>query len=224
MQGFNARGVLGALLAASFFTGSAQAGWQDTPDALQMQAMGDELRVNGVPMEVRGFTSNLPMEELLKQVQTSWQMANKNTVKRTSMTAWTVLNQTTGSEHRSFQVRESAPGKSDGFLALTSPQRARDPKTAVTLPPDLTPVSIIDSRDQARVSQQVIAVSPRSVDATANSLEAALKAAGWQRHVRQKKDNTLLFSANKGQLEFDARLQAQSNGTLIMMNTITQVK
>lgn len=213
-----------AVLAQFALSFGCQAGWLDTPDLLQLQGVGDQLRINGVPMEVRGFSTSLPVEDLLLQVQANWQMNNKNSVLRSKAASWTVLNQTVGDEHRSFQARDLGAGKTDGFVALTSPKKASDPKPAVSLPADLVPVSIIDSRDQGKVSQQVIAVSTRSIDATANSLEAALKAGGWQRHVRQKKDSTLIFSANKGDLEFDARLQSQSSGTLVMMNTIIQAR
>jgi hypothetical protein len=218
-------GVAGGCLLALVAAHAAQAGWQDTPDSLQLESMGDEMKVNGTPMAVRGFVSPLPMETLLKQVQDAWgRGSDRGAVARSNAGSWTVLNQTIGSAHRSFQVRESAPSQTEGFVALTSPALAREPKLAVALPSDLKPVSVIDSHDQGRVSQQVIAVSPRSIDATANALETALKAGGWERHVRHKNGTALQFSANKGEQEFDAMLQSQKNGSLVMMNTVTKTK
>jgi hypothetical protein len=200
--------------------GSAWAGWLDTPDRLRLAGIGDEMVVNGTPMEVRSFTAAEPMEQLLDDVRRSWDANPEHrSVVRTKVGTWTVLNQTLGQEHRSFQVRE-AGGKLEGFVALTSPQRARAPKVAVPLPPQLKPVSVIDSRDNGKLSQQVIAVSGRSADATATALEAALAAQGWKRHVMKRGQGNVLFSANRGGQEFDATISAQQNGALVMMNTV----
>ncbi|MFZ6816069.1 hypothetical protein ACO0K3_16485 [Undibacterium sp. Rencai35W] len=210
---------------ASFAVTSVYAGWQDTPDTLSVQAVGEDMQLNGTPMKIRAFTTDLPMETVLKQVQDSWERArDHNVVTRSKVGTWTVLNQTVGNEHRSFQIKETAPSRTEGYVALTSPQLKREPKLAVRLPNDMQSISIIDSIDQGRISQQVIAVSPRSVDATANALEASLKASGWERHAFKKNGNSILLSANKGTQEFDATLSGQKAGSLVMMNTIIQGK
>lgn len=196
----------------------ARAVWQDVPASLQLEPVGDSLRLNGTPMQIRAFRSDAPMEKLLRDVQDSWQRSNRGSVTRTEMSTWTVLNQTVGDEHRSFQARPSGPGHTEGFVALTSPRQAREPKPAVRLPSDMTPVSIVDSVDAGRSTQQLIAVSPRSVDASASALEAQLKAAGWERHVLKRNGSSVVFAANKGARQFDATLNAKKAGSLILIN------
>jgi len=212
------------LTAAAFACGAlavlpARAGWQDTPDTLRLQAVGDALRVNGTPMQVRAFVSAQPMEALLRDVQSGWERnRDRTSVTRDKVGSWTVLNQTVGAQHRSFQVREGG-GRLEGYVSLTSPREARAPKLAVALPSGMTAVSIIDSMDEGRASQQVIAVSTRSVEASAQALEATLKASGWERHVYRKSGQGLTYAANKGGQEFDAVISSQKNGSLVMLNT-----
>ncbi|UOD27329.1 hypothetical protein INH39_17495 [Massilia violaceinigra] len=207
------------ILMALAFPHTARAGWQDMPDTVQLQPMGDTLQVNGTPMQVRAFASTLALDALLQDVETRWRRS-PGEVKRSVNSAWTVLNQTVGAQHRSFQVRQSSASTIEGFVALTSPSATRKPKLAVHLPPDMTAVSIIDSVDQGRASQQVIAVSKRSMTATAASLEASLKASGWERHRFKAEPSGIVFAANKGRQQFDATLSAQPNGSIVMMNTL----
>lgn len=204
----------------------AFAGWQDTPDSLQLQGIGDEVSINGTPMIVRGFSSPRPMEELIKQVQESWRPSDtsRGEVSRSNVATWTVLNQRVGQSHRSFQIRETAIQGTEGYVALTSPERARDPKVSIALPSDFKAVSIIDSRDQGRASQQVIATSSRSLDASLSALESTLKAAGWTRLASNKSAVTARYAANRGTQEFDATLHQQKNGSLVLMNVVGEAK
>lgn len=203
----------------------AGAAWQDIPDIISLQQMGDKMVVNGIPMTVRAFHTSIPAEQVVNMVQASWDRnRDRTSVTRTSMPPWTVLNQTIGTEHRSFQIKASANGGYEGFVALTSPALAREPRPLIRLPPEVTPVQIIDSVDNGRNSQQIVAVSKRSMDATGAALEASLKAAGWQRHVMKKNAGTLVFAANRKGQEFDAILTAEKNGSMVMMNIADQPK
>jgi hypothetical protein len=210
--------MLGMLAFCS--AGPALAGWQDTPDNLPLGKLGDALVVNGVPMEVRSFATAAPMAKLLEDVRVSWERhPDRTSVTRTRVGDWTVLNQRIGQEHRSLQVR-TANGGIEGFVALTSPQKKREPRMTVRLPAAMTAVSVIESDDGGRLSQQVIATSKRSADATAAALEQALKAQGWQRHVLKRTSAGVLFAANRNGQQFDANISVQKQGALVMMNTI----
>ncbi len=213
---------LAFVLALSAVKPAFAANWQNTPDSLHLGAVGDSLRLNGTPMQIRAFKSLMPIDTLLLEVEQSWKRSNRSDVTRTVIPGWTVLNQTVGEEHRSFQVRPSGPGQIEGFVALTSPKLHREPKPVIRLPSDMTAVTIIDSVDAGLSSQQVIAVSPRSLDASANAIEFHLKAAGWERHVYKKHGDSVRFAANKGSQQFDATVSMQKNGSLIMFNVLTK--
>lgn len=215
------RALLALLLAVGAAQGARAASWQDTPDTLQLATVGDTLRLNGTPMQIRAFKSALPMDQLLSDVQAGWQRTSRSDVSRTVLSGWTVLNQGVGDAHRSFQVRPCGPQQVEGFVALTSPKLAREPKPAVRLPSDMTAISIVDSVDDGRISQQVIAVSPRSLEASASAIEAQLKAGGWERHVYKKSGGAVLLAANKGAQQFDATVSTQKNGALILLNVLT---
>jgi len=194
--------------------------WQDLPATLQLEKIGDSMRMNGTPMTVRSFQTDQPLETILREVELAWERhPGKEEVKRTTIPGWTVLNQKIGDDHRSLQVRENG-GLVDGVVALTSPKQTREPKLAVRLVPQMTALQVIDSVDAGKTSQQVTAVSRRSIDATASALETSLKAEGWERHVFKKQGRGIVLSANRGTAQFDAIFMAQKAGALVMMNII----
>jgi hypothetical protein len=198
----------------------AASGWQDTPDTLALEAVGDTMRMNGTPMTIRAFKSTQSADALLDAVQAGWERNPRHEpVLRTRMQIWTVLNQAVGAQHRSFQVRTNGT-QVEGFVALTSPAETRAPVPALRLPAQVVALQVIDSVDQGRASQQIVAVSGRSVDATGLSFEQALKAEGWQRDAVKKQGNSMRLSASRGSEQFDAIFSAQKSGSLVMINTV----
>jgi hypothetical protein len=193
--------------------------WQDLPGSLELEPVGDSLRMNGTPMSIHAFRSRQSPEALLREVEASWeQHPNHQSVHRSSVPNWTVLNQAIGESHRSFKVREQ-DGITQGFVAVTSPKETREPTLLVRLPAQVQPMQVIDSIDTGRVSQQVIAVSQRSVDITAAAVGEALKAQHWTSSMLKKQGGLVRLSANRGGEQFDAVLSAQKEGALLMMNT-----
>lgn len=206
-------------LAASLSCVAAET-WQDLPASLQLEPVGDSLRMNGTPMSIRAFRSRQAPEVLLREVQAAWERdPGHQPVQRATIPNWTVLNQTIGERHRSFQVRAEG-GVSEGFVAVTSPRETREPKLVVRLPPLVQPMQVVDSVDQGKASQQIVAVSRRSVDATASALDEALKAQRWQRQSMKKQGDVVRLSANRGMEQFDAILSAQKSGSLVMINAV----
>ncbi|WP_332848624.1 hypothetical protein [Massilia sp. S19_KUP03_FR1] len=198
----------------------AGGGWQDMPDTLALDAMGDSLRMNGTPMTIRAFQSTQSAEALLREVQANWERNPRHEpVLRSQMQIWTVLNQTVGAQHRSFQVRTSGT-QVDGFVALTSPADTRTPVLGLRLPAQVESLQVIDSSDQGRVSQQIVAVSRRSVEATALAFDQALKAENWQRDAPKKHGSAMRLSANRGSEQFDAILSGQQSGALVMISIV----
>jgi hypothetical protein len=194
--------------------------WQDLPGSVQLEALGDTLRMNGTPMSIRAFRSREPVETLLREVQASWERdPGHQPVQRSRIPNWTVLNQAIGERHRSFQVREQ-DGVAQGFVAVTSPREARAPVLAVRLPAQVQAVQVIDSVDAGKASQQVLAVSKRSVDATASALGEVLKAQRWDNPMLKKQGQAVRISANRGGEQFDAVLSGQKHGALLMMNVV----
>lgn len=214
------RALTAALAVCVSVPALAAGGWQDTPDALQLESVGDTVRMNGTPMTIRAFQSRQPVEALLLAVQANWERDPRHApVVRTAMPNWIVLNQSVGPQHRSFQVRQNG-AQAEGFVALTSPADTRPPVLALRMPPLVEALQVVDSIDQGRASQQIVAVSRRPADVTAVAFDQALKAEGWQRDVLKKQGGALRVSANRGSQQFDALLSTQKGGALVMINTV----
>ena len=112
--------MLASLALALCATASVHAtGWQDMPDALRLQQMGDSLRMNGTPMTIRSFSTSMPLEDVLREVRGNWERPGSAAVKRTALPTWVVLNQAVGEQHRSIQVRQNG-NLVEGFVALPS--------------------------------------------------------------------------------------------------------
>jgi hypothetical protein len=213
--------ALAVMLAlASAVAWAAPDRWQDLPDSLQLESMGDSLRMNGTPMSIRAFHSRQSAETLLHDVQSSWERdPGHGPVRLSRIPNWTVLNQAIGERHRSFQVHEQ-DGLTRGFVAVSSPKETRAPVLAVRLPMQVQAMQVIDSVDAGKVSQQVVAVSQRSVDATTAALGDALKAQAWDKPTVRKQGQSVRMSTNRGDEQFDALLSGEKHGALILINTI----
>ncbi|WP_211471225.1 hypothetical protein [Collimonas humicola] len=199
----------------------AVAGWLDSPDSIKLQNVGDETRLNGTPMTMRYFVSQRPLEEVIRQFQDAWERGHvRGSVINSKIDRWTVLNQSLGDTHRSVQVRAAADGGVEGYVALTSSKQTREPQLRLRLPSDVEVVSVLESSDQGRGSQQVIAVSRRALDGVSMSLQNALRAAGWTVKVASHDVSGARLSADKGKQEFDAALTQEARGTSIMMNMV----
>jgi hypothetical protein len=141
-------------------------------------------------------------------------------VKRTKLGAWTVLNQDIGDRHRSVQVRQLSPDSIEGLLAVTSPASHREPVPAMRLPLDFAIVSVVDSIDQGRAAQQIMASSRQSLTNIDNALEAELRTLGWSTPQRRKTADALLLSANRGDAQFDAVINAKAGGSVGIFNIV----
>lgn len=206
---------------ASFLTVPATAGWQGAPEILRMESVGEEMRVNGTPMSVRRFEASLPADAVLGYFTHEWSNEpSAQPVKHAKLGAWTVLNQDIGDRHRSVQVREMAPGTIEGLVAVTSPALHREPVLAVRLPLDFTIVSVVDSSDQGRAAQQIMASSHQSLSNIGNAIEAELRTLGWSTPQRRKTADALMISANRGDAQFDAVINAKAGGSIGIFNIV----
>jgi hypothetical protein len=215
----NALALLSA--GACLLSAAAAAGWQGAPEILRMESVGDEIRVNGTPMVVRRFEASQPADAVLGYFAHEWSdEPSAQPVTRTKLGVWTVLNQDVGDRHRSVQVREMAPGTIEGLVAVTSPALHREPVLAVRLPLDFSIVSVVDSKDQGRTAQQIMASSHQSLTNIENAIEAQLRTAGWSTPQHRKTANALMISANRGDAQFDAVINTQGGGSIGLFNIV----
>jgi hypothetical protein len=207
----------GTLLATS----AAATGWQGAPESLRLESVGEEIRVNGTPMLVRRFEASQSADAVLKYMEREWSAAPSSMpIRHSTLGEWIILNQDIGDRHRSVQVRETSPGSIEGLLAVTSPALHRDPVLSIRLPSGLSMVTVVDSIDQGRAAQQIMASSRQSSDNVGNALESALRTSGWSTPQRRKSPNALLISTNRGDEELDAIITVNSGGSMAVINIV----
>ncbi len=223
LKSFNMRPrALAALAAGTLLATSAAAtGWQGAPESLRLESVGEEMRVNGTPMLVRHFEANQSADAVLEYMERDWSAAPSSApIRHSTLGDWTILNQDIGDRHRSVQVRETSPGSIEGLLAVTSPALHREPVLSIRLPAGLSMVSVVDSIDQGRAAQQIMASSRQSSDNVGNGLESALRNAGWTTPQRRKTPNALLISTNRGDQELDAIITVNNGGSMAVINIV----
>jgi hypothetical protein len=218
-------GVLAALAGTLLGTSAAATGWQGAPESLHLESVGEEIRVNGTPMLVRRFEASQSADAVLSFIERDWSATPASApVRHSKLGDWTILNQDIGDRHRSVQVRESSPGSIEGLLAVTSPSLHREPVLSIRLPAGLSMVSVVDSIDQGRTSQQIMASSRQSRDNVGNALESALRNSGWATPRRRQSPNAVLISSNRGDAELDAIVTVNSGGSMAVINIVGGVR
>jgi len=211
----------GALVATS----AAAAGWQGAPESLRLESVGEEIRVNGTPIIVRRFEASESADAVLEYMKRDWSAApSAAPVHHSTLGDWTILNQDIGDRHRSVQVRETSPGSIEGLLAVTSPALHRDPVLSIRLPAVLSMVSVVDSVDQGRAAQQIMASSRLSSSNVGNALESQLRTSGWTTPQRRQSPKALLISTNRGDAELDAIITVNGGGSMAVINVVGGVR
>jgi len=214
--------VLAVMVAGTVLATSAAAtGWQGAPESLRLESVGEEIRVNGTPMLVRHFESSQSAEAVLEYMERDWSAAPWSApVHHSTLGDWSILNQDIGDRHRSVQVRETSPGSIEGLLAVTSPALHREPVLSIRLPAALSTVSVVDSVDQGRTAQQIMASSPQSCGNVGNALESVLRTSGWTTPQRRQSPRALLISTNRGDEQLDAIITVNGGGSMAVINIV----
>jgi hypothetical protein len=153
------------------------------PPATHAEKVGDELRVNGLPMRATAFESNLAVDEVVKFYLNTWRGQPGRISDERHVADWTVVARSLPPFHMTVQVRGRPGGRGTyGYIGITSQDASARPDFSVQgLPQPLGArlVSKVESDDGGRRSVQVTMAGAMSVSSMAAYYESSLRRDGW---------------------------------------------
>lgn len=195
------------------------------PPATRAEKVGDEMRVNGLPMRATAFESTLAVDEVVKFYLNTWRGQTGRISEEKHVADWTVVARTTPPFHITVQVRSHPSGRgSYGYIGITSQDASVRPDFSLQgLPQPMGArlVSKVESEDGGKRNVQITMAGAMSVASMAAYYESSLRRDGWvlERTSKGKPERSdgLYAVYNRGdeQLDLVFTRDAQSGETYV---------
>lgn len=202
----------------------------DAPPRGKVEVVAEDLRLDGVPTQIRRFQTSVGPEEVLAFYRTLWRSGKAEKAVESSAGDWQVIARKHGEYWLSVQVKAlgGAPG-AEGYLAaaLAFPAATRaEAEPPLPLPPQSQVLRELVSRDPGKISRMTVATNALSIDANVNWIEERLRREGFRRDTHVKlPDRGSGYAAvfAHGADEIVLTIERRAEGTAIVMNRITKV-
>ncbi|WP_296226854.1 hypothetical protein [Ralstonia sp. UBA689] len=153
------------------------------PPSTQAEKVGDEMRVNGLPMRAMAFESALAPQDVIKFYLNAWRSGTGELSGEKRVADWTVVAYTESTFHTTVQVRPRADGRgSMGYIGTTSRDGTERPDFSargLPQPAGARVLSAVESDDPGRQNVQVTMTVPMSVSSIASYYASSLQRDGW---------------------------------------------
>lgn len=164
------------------------------PPSTHVEKVGDEMRVNGLPMRATAFESALAPQDVIKFYQNAWRSGTGEMSGEKHVADWTVIAYTESTFHTTVQVRARADGRgSTGYIGTTSRDGSERPDFSargLPQPAGSRVLSAVESDDPGRRNVQVTMLTPASVSASVSYYDSSLRRDGWQPEAQPKPAKT----------------------------------
>jgi hypothetical protein len=215
--------------------------WPEFPDPpkAKIEWVSNDMRVNGLPMKVLHFNSQVGKAEIVAYYQAHWNIADKSLnlpadakgAMVSQMGKDTVIGRMHGPFYMSVKVKDQGLSGSQGTMTTSMILGVKpeiDPK-GVPAPSDAKAISVIESADFGKQSKQVLFVSRSSVSSIKSYYQLNLPVSGWRLldlHGDGRPQNgvsgfVMSFVKNKQQLDVIIGNDAQKGATVINANLIS---
>lgn len=177
--------LLAGVIAIPGMTARAAIDWPNVPlpPSTQVEKVGDEMRVNGLPMRAIAFESGLAPQEVIKFYLNAWRSGTGELSSEKRVADWTVVAYTESTFHTTVQVRPRADGRgSMGYIGTTSRDGSERPDFSargLPQPAGARVLSAVESDDPGRQNVQVTMTVPMSVSSIASYYASSLQRDGW---------------------------------------------
>jgi hypothetical protein len=189
-----------------------------TLESMQLASVAEAMQWNNLPMSVKGFRTEAPLEAVRGFYGKQWE----GEVDFTEFGAWQQILHINEDCMMMVQLR-TAQGQTQGRLMLVNPPdeelTQRPLGGGVPVPPDAVVVTDMQNQDSHREGQLVMLLYPDAMDAATRWYEAEMVRSGWQLNRRQASQNnaTLIYSKGREQLSV-VFLRTAGDQTQILLN------
>ena len=217
-----------AALYVCVLSGSAWAGWPviEPPPGASVEWVGDDMKLNGVPMQIRRFTSGMSVPEVMAFYRDRWK--ERISPVENTVGEWSIIGRQSGDFYLTVQAKKSDRG-SEGLLGVSRlPALAtgsgpvfdiRFPKMEGT---DV--VSDVDSNDKGKLGKTLILKNNFSVQSNASYYQSVLPTQGWKRNESYggiRGDKYLLYFQRREEAASIVIAPHPDRGTAIVVNVVS---
>lgn len=201
------------------------------PPEAHVSWVADNLDQNGVPMQIRTFSSLKNVEELLNFYRGNWTKNGKRNYVENKLGSASIIGTQEGNYYLTVQLQPSPTG-SQGFLTVSKlPESIRKNSFTVdTQFPRLGGSDVVSdtvSRDQGKLAKTLILKNQQSLQINLFFYKNNMANFGWhlvENKINQKnknKDQSLYFE--RGKEVCSVVITREKNFTYIVINVITTI-
>ena len=162
----------------------APAGWAQWPEVQapphsRVENIGDQVRLNGIPMRMQRVMSGDAPKEILRFYR---QALGPRLAEQTLPDGY-LLAQGRGDYFLTVRIKLLGPGTTEILVSVSDARAARDAAgrpLGFQLPADTQLLSDMESSDAGKMSRQLVFINAHSVDANVDSLTRTLRALGYK--------------------------------------------
>lgn len=147
---------------------------------MHLEWIAEQIVMNGLPMSIRGFTSDKTPDEVLQFYERKWKARGLAQTAKSDYGDAKTVGMEYRSHYYSVQVEERSFG-SEGVLTVSQAFSELNPdkETRFPLAPGSEVVSKVESRDLAARAETLVVTNRSSVASNASYFKTALSRDGW---------------------------------------------
>jgi hypothetical protein len=159
----------------------------DPPPRGTAEWIAPSMRMNGVPMTIKSFTTALSIDEVFSHYESWWRGRGLANLRRQSQGDEQVFSINTGEHHISIQAREMPKGTQGTITVSGDLLRARrEVTTLFPHPPSASVASLQEYEDAGVMAEHIDFISRRAVSNEAADFRGRLRAGGWEIVIDQQ--------------------------------------
>lgn len=183
------------------------------PPRAKVDWVGQDMKVNGIPMRVMHFASTASRSEIVAYYTAHWSEGypGKPSVQPSGQAI--VVGQAHGPYFMTLKVVDRPHNASEGYISVSQIAGNKVERSAGGLPlmPGASVLNVVESNDPGKHSREVVVVQDASVDSSQHFYQAALEGAGWRRVQATSPDAAV---ARRGRVDVYHRDQSELSITL----------
>ncbi len=188
-----------------------------------------EMVQNGLPMQIKQFTTDATIGEVLAYYKQRWADVAKHQENvpdyiEKQAGEWRILTKMEASNSVVVQLRKSDQGDTEGFISVTDLSRVEEPnKWSSDFPRMLGSqlVSNTESYDKGRRAYTLVIINDHSVEENIDYYRSSMDSEGWHYSRGGSKDNTLMLHFTREGWLCDMTMTAADDGkTVIFANLV----
>lgn len=200
----------------------------DAPPGAYVEWVADDMKLNGVSMRIRRFTSKAPVAEIIAFYRHRWK--DRLPPVENVVGEWTIIGKQQGDYYLTVQVKNAGRGGSEGLLGISElPVAVAGERVAVDIDfPKMAGTEVlsnVDSNDFGKHGKTLIFKNDHSVQSNASFYKSMLAVQGWKRNESYggiRGDRHLLYFQRRDQSASIVIAPDQGEGTAIVVNIVTE--